>query len=182
MQQLGASLDAVYLKDVFEDDASVHLVMELCAGGPLLERVSLPGGPAHSERYIADILRSVLRFVAQCHAKGIVYRDVKPDNFLFQSASPDSPLKARCARACGRRRPTTTTRAEGSGGRRGSRRGRADAGRVGEKGGRAAACLDAHPHQPPHPRYRPHPTAAVNPPDRPPTSGWPSATSRGSPS
>lgn len=32
MQQLGYSLDAVNLKDVFEDDESVHLVMEVrCA-------------------------------------------------------------------------------------------------------------------------------------------------------
>ena len=29
MGQLGASLDAVFLKDVFEDDVSIHLVMEL---------------------------------------------------------------------------------------------------------------------------------------------------------
>ena len=29
MQQLGYSLDAVNLKDVFEDDESVHLVMEV---------------------------------------------------------------------------------------------------------------------------------------------------------
>ena len=28
-------------------------------------------------------MRSVLRFLAQCHAKGLIYRDVKPDNFMF---------------------------------------------------------------------------------------------------
>ena len=32
MQQLGYSLDAVNLKDVFEDDESVHLVMEVRRG------------------------------------------------------------------------------------------------------------------------------------------------------
>ncbi len=32
---------------------------------------------------VADIMRSVLRFLAQCHAKGLIYRDVKPDNFMF---------------------------------------------------------------------------------------------------
>lgn len=39
MQQLGYSLDAVNLKDVFEDEDSIHLVMELCEGGALLERI-----------------------------------------------------------------------------------------------------------------------------------------------
>lgn len=43
--------------------------------GALLERVE---SRAYSERYIARLVRDVLRFIAQCHAKGIVYRDVKP--------------------------------------------------------------------------------------------------------
>lgn len=54
--------------------------MELCKGGTILERVKIQ---EHTERRIATILRSVLRFVAQCHAKGIIYRDVKPDNVRF---------------------------------------------------------------------------------------------------
>ncbi|KAI8474838.1 MAG: kinase-like domain-containing protein [Monoraphidium minutum] len=91
MQQLGVSLNAVNLVDVFEDDRDIHMVMELCTGGALLERVE---SRAYSERYIAGLVRSILRFIAQCHTKGIVYRDVKPDNFLFLSKEEDSPLKA----------------------------------------------------------------------------------------
>lgn len=91
MQQLGTSLNAVYLQDVFEDDTSVHMVMEYCQGGALLERVE---SHVYSEQYIATLVRSILRFIAQCHAKGIIYRDVKPDNFLFLTTDEDSPLKA----------------------------------------------------------------------------------------
>ncbi len=80
MQQLGVSLNAVNLHDVFEDSTAVHLVMELCEGGSLLERVE---STQYNERWIAGLVRSILRFIAQCHAKGIIYRDVKPDNFLF---------------------------------------------------------------------------------------------------
>jgi len=91
MQQLGYSLDAVNLKDVFEDNGAVHLVMQLCEGGALFERIDRK---RYSEKYIVFIVRSVLRFISQCHAKGFIYRDVKPDNFLFLSNDPDSPLKA----------------------------------------------------------------------------------------
>ena len=80
MGQLGASLDAVYLRDVFEDDTSVHLVMELCEGGSVLDRLK---DGEYSERQVAHIMRSVLRFLAQCHSKGLVYRDVKPENFML---------------------------------------------------------------------------------------------------
>ena len=30
-----------------------------------------------SEARVAEVARSILRFLAQCHAKGIVFRDVK---------------------------------------------------------------------------------------------------------
>lgn len=82
MGQLGASLDAVYLKDVFEDDVAIHLVMELCEGGSVLDRLK---DGEYSERQVAHIMRAVLRFLSQCHAKGLVYRDVKPENFMLLS-------------------------------------------------------------------------------------------------
>ena len=91
MRQLGYSLDAVNLRDVFEDNENIHLVMELCTGGALLERIDKG---QYSEKYIARLVRSILRFISQCHAKGIIYRDVKPDNFLFLNKSAESPLKA----------------------------------------------------------------------------------------
>ncbi|KAL4434088.1 hypothetical protein ABPG75_000529 [Micractinium tetrahymenae] len=90
MQQLGGSLDAVFLQDVFEDDIAVHLVMELCEGGSVLD--GLKDGE-YSERQVAHIMRAVVRFIAQCHAKGLIYRDIKPDNFLLvNKASPRNPL------------------------------------------------------------------------------------------
>jgi calcium-dependent protein kinase len=38
-------------------------------------------------------VREVLQAVAQCHAKGVVLRDVKPENFLFRSKAETAPLK-----------------------------------------------------------------------------------------
>ena len=78
-------------QDVFEDSESIHLIMELCEGGGLLDRVK---EHPFTEKQVAAIIRSVLRFIAQCHAKGIIFRDVKPDNFLFLNKQPDSPIRA----------------------------------------------------------------------------------------
>lgn len=78
-------------QDVFEDNENIHMVMELCTGGSILERLETV---QYTEKRIATIIRSILRFIAQCHAKGIIYRDVKPDNFLFVSNDPDSAVKA----------------------------------------------------------------------------------------
>lgn len=91
MLQLGPSLDAVFLQDVFEDDVSVHLVMELCTGGGILDKIKQH---SYTERRISQIMRSIIRFISQCHAKGIIYRDIKPDNFLFLNKDQDSPIRA----------------------------------------------------------------------------------------
>ena len=80
-----------HLQGVFEDDENIHLVMELCSGGGILD--SMKDGTL-TEARVADIIRSVLRFIAQCHAKGIIYRDVKPDNFLFLTPEEKSPIRA----------------------------------------------------------------------------------------
>ena len=79
------------VQGAFEDDSNVHLVMELCSGGGILDRMK---EGTLTEARIAAIIRSVLRFIAQCHAKGIIYRDVKPDNFLFLTRDEDSPIRA----------------------------------------------------------------------------------------
>jgi calcium-dependent protein kinase len=38
-------------------------------------------------------MRSVLRFLAQCHTKGLIYRDVKPDNFMFLHSVRHWPMR-----------------------------------------------------------------------------------------
>lgn len=55
------------LQDMFEDDSNIHMVMELCTGGSILEH--LKGGQPLSEADVADISRCILRFIAQCHTK-----------------------------------------------------------------------------------------------------------------
>jgi calcium-dependent protein kinase len=77
---------------VFEDNTDVHMVMELCEGPSLTDAIA--AGRLINEQDIAIVMSSILRFIAQCHGKGLVYRDVKPDNFIFVRNDCRSPLKA----------------------------------------------------------------------------------------
>ena len=52
---------------MFEDADSIHMVMELCEGGGILDRIK---DSPFTEKRVAYIIRSILRFIAQCHAKG----------------------------------------------------------------------------------------------------------------
>ena len=39
-------------------------------------------------------MRSVLRTLAQCHARKVLHRDIKPGNFLLATPDDKAPLKA----------------------------------------------------------------------------------------
>ncbi|GJP40670.1 hypothetical protein CLOM_g325 [Closterium sp. NIES-68] len=81
LQQVAGHPGIVQLHAVFEDETEVHLVTELCDGGELFDDVvrrwRLP------EKEAAQVFMQVASAVAFCHSRGIVHRDVKPENILF---------------------------------------------------------------------------------------------------
>ncbi|CAM0947340.1 unnamed protein product [Alopecurus aequalis] len=80
--------------NAFEDDSYVYIVMELCEGGELLDRILAKKNSRYSEKDAAVVVRQMLKVAAECHLRGLVHRDMKPENFLFKSTKDDSPLKA----------------------------------------------------------------------------------------
>nr|AGQ20410.1 calcium dependent protein kinase 1 [Zingiber officinale] len=82
----------VKLRAAYEDADAVHLVMELCEGGELFDRIVARGH--YSERSAAAVLRTVAEVVRMCHANGVMHRDLKPENFLYANKKENSPLKA----------------------------------------------------------------------------------------
>ena len=98
---LGHSLDVVTFHGAWEDSTAVHLSMERCTGGTLWHSPDLVGG-RFSEQACARVMRTVLRTIAQCHSAGVVFRDIKPENYLYSSPGgalklSDFGLAARCA-------------------------------------------------------------------------------------
>uniref|UniRef100_A0A0E0JUZ5 non-specific serine/threonine protein kinase n=1 Tax=Oryza punctata TaxID=4537 RepID=A0A0E0JUZ5_ORYPU len=116
LKELKGHENIVHFYNAFEDDSYVYIVMELCEGGELLDRIlanfhaptasrairPLLTGIFHfvrknsrySEKDAAVVVRQMLKVAAECHLHGLVHRDMKPENFLFKSTKEDSPLKA----------------------------------------------------------------------------------------
>ncbi|CAL0317540.1 unnamed protein product [Lupinus luteus] len=92
MHHLTGQPNIVELVGAFEDKQSVNLVMELCAGGELFDRMIAKGH--YTERGAASLLRTIVQTVHTCHSMGVIHRDLKPENFLLLNKDDDSPLKA----------------------------------------------------------------------------------------
>ncbi|KAK6934456.1 Protein kinase domain [Dillenia turbinata] len=92
MQHLSGQSNIVEFKGAYEDKYSVHVVMELCAGGELFDRIIAKGH--YSERAAASICRSIVNVVHICHFMGVMHRDLKPENFLLSSKDENALLKA----------------------------------------------------------------------------------------
>ncbi|GAB4851765.1 cyclin-dependent serine/threonine protein kinase [Ancistrocladus abbreviatus] len=93
LRALTGHKNLVQFYDAYEDEDNVYIVMELCKGGELLDRILSRGGK-YSEEDAKAVMVQILSAVAFCHLQGVVHRDLKPENFLFISKEENSPLKA----------------------------------------------------------------------------------------
>ncbi|VFQ59245.1 unnamed protein product [Cuscuta campestris] len=91
MHHLAGHPNVVSIKGSYEDAVAVHVVMELCAGGELFDRIVKRGH--YSERQAAGLAKTIVGVVEACHSLGVMHRDLKPENFLFVNEEEDSPLK-----------------------------------------------------------------------------------------
>ncbi|PWA66995.1 calcium-dependent protein kinase (CDPK) family protein [Artemisia annua] len=93
LKALSGHENLVKFYDAYEDHDNVYVVMELCEGGELLDRILSRGGK-FTEDDAKAVLIQILNVVAFCHLQGVVHRDLKPENFLFTTKDDNSQLKA----------------------------------------------------------------------------------------
>jgi serine/threonine protein kinase len=77
----------VKLFEVTKVNGRMSLVLELCTGGSVLER--LP----YKESQVSDIVRQVCSAVAYMHSKNMMHRDIECSNILFATPDADSEVK-----------------------------------------------------------------------------------------
>eukprot|EP00437_Effrenium_voratum_P005556 CAMPEP_0181423470 /NCGR_PEP_ID=MMETSP1110-20121109/14144_1 /TAXON_ID=174948 /ORGANISM="Symbiodinium sp., Strain CCMP421" /LENGTH=501 /DNA_ID=CAMNT_0023546595 /DNA_START=65 /DNA_END=1570 /DNA_ORIENTATION=- len=76
----------IKLYESFEDIRNIYLVMELCAGGELFDRIIESGH--FSEVQAAILMQQIIRAIYYMHENHICHRDLKPENFLFMTKDP----------------------------------------------------------------------------------------------
>jgi len=81
MKHLEGIDGVVHLRDTFEDKEKVHLVLELCTGGDLFDRVQQE--VPYTEKKAAEMIRAVLVALSKMHQMGGIHREIKPENFLI---------------------------------------------------------------------------------------------------
>jgi len=72
----------VKLLEVFQTPYRLFLVMELCTGGELYDALASKG--SYTEFNTAHLVEMMLSAIRYCHSKGIVHRDLKLENFVFE--------------------------------------------------------------------------------------------------
>ncbi|VFQ63163.1 unnamed protein product [Cuscuta campestris] len=92
MYHLAGHKNIVSIKGAYEDLLYVHIVMELCGGGELFDRIIERGH--YSERKAAELTKIIVGVVEACHSLGVMHRDLKPENFLLVNKDDDFSLKA----------------------------------------------------------------------------------------
>lgn len=70
----------INLRDIYEDDDYLHMVVDLCDAPDLHSRVK---HRVFSEPEAASVMAQLMEAVAHCHRLGVAHRDIKPDNILF---------------------------------------------------------------------------------------------------
>merc|ERR1712187_301344 len=70
----------------FEDSKNIYLVMELCTGGELFDRIIDAGH--FTEVQAAILMQQIIRAIYYMHENHVCHRDLKPENFIFMTKDP----------------------------------------------------------------------------------------------
>merc|ERR1712032_442629 len=76
----------IKLYENYEDHRNIYLVMELCSGGELFDRIIDAGH--FTEVQAATVMKQIIQAIFYMHENHVCHRDLKPENFLFSNKDP----------------------------------------------------------------------------------------------
>lgn len=79
--------------EVFKQLDYLHIIMELCEGGELFDRLADSPGSKMKEVDAQYLVVKMLRALNYLHEHGIIHRDLKLENFIFTSKKKDADIK-----------------------------------------------------------------------------------------
>ncbi|KFK30980.1 hypothetical protein AALP_AA6G053200 [Arabis alpina] len=87
MKLFSGDSNIVQIKGSYEDENDVHIVMELCSGGELFDKILdvVKSGGYYTEKDMAKIFKSIMEAIQVIHSANVIHGDVRPENFLFSS-------------------------------------------------------------------------------------------------
>jgi calcium-dependent protein kinase len=81
------------LHEFFETEEELLLVLELCSGGELIDRLHEQEDKKFSEPVAKRLIFTMLSAIEHCHSNCVIHRDLKLENFLFTNKTDDAQLK-----------------------------------------------------------------------------------------
>ncbi|TXG58085.1 hypothetical protein EZV62_015914 [Acer yangbiense] len=85
MHHLAGHPNVIQIVDAYKDVVAVHVMMELCVGGELFDRIIQRGH--YTERKVAELTRLIVGVVEACHSLGVMHRGLKPENFYSSTTT-----------------------------------------------------------------------------------------------
>ena len=79
----------VSVRDFFLENGTAYIVMEFVEGETLKQRLSRVGGKM-APGEVFELMRPLLRSLAEMHASGLIHRDISPDNIMI---TPENNIK-----------------------------------------------------------------------------------------
>ncbi|GAM27553.1 hypothetical protein SAMD00019534_107290 [Acytostelium subglobosum LB1] len=98
--------NVIALKEVYETDSDVILILELVTGGELFDKIVERN--SYTEEDASKLINTLVRVIQYLHTKDIVHCDLKPENLLYSDNSDAAIIKL-CDFGLSQRCPQGTT-------------------------------------------------------------------------